>query len=284
MMSKENEQDLLLDHIYDGIRELDNKLPPWWLYLFYITIIWGLGYLIYYHVLGIGDSSYAEYMKELDPNWTAPPNTAGFSLEYRSPFYANTDLTPFRQLEDSIKAEAAEQLAAGVEKAEESTAGTMDFNQLILAAMRISKPEDLDKLKSAFPEIWKQFESQNPRSTSAAPPKPEESEVQIEPLTDRASLAEGKTIFETNCATCHGKNGEGGIGPNLTDDYYLHGKGMTNTVHTITNGVPVKGMISWRGILKEDQIKKVASYILTLYGSNPPNAKAPQGEKIESMN
>jgi len=283
-MSKENEQDLLLDHNYDGIRELDNKLPSWWLYLFYITIIWGIGYLIYYHVLGIGDSSYSEYMKELDSNWTAPPAKAGFSLEYHSPFYAKTDLTPLRQLENALKAKAAARLAASVEKAGESTVSTLNFDQLILAAMKISKPEDLDKLKIAFPDIWKQFESENSGSISAGQPEPEEPAVQIAPLTDQASLSEGKTIFETNCATCHGNNGEGGIGPNLTDDYYLHGEGMTNTVHTITNGVPVKGMISWRGILKEDQIKKVASYIQTLYGSNPPNAKAPQGEKIERMN
>ena len=66
----------------------------------------------------------------------------------------------------------------------------------------------------------------------------------------------------------------------MTDDYYLHGAGMNNAIRTIKNGVPAKGMISWRGILKDQQILEVASYIQTLPGTNPSNAKASQGEKI----
>ena len=92
--------------------------------------------------------------------------------------------------------------------------------------------------------------------------------------------AHQKEGYNTNCATCHGQSGEGGIGPNMTDDYYIHGAGMNNTIQVIKSGVPAKGMISWRGILKEPQILEVASYIMTLQGTNPPNAKAAQGEKI----
>jgi len=282
-MSKENEKDILLDHDYDGIKELDNKLPPWWLYLFYITIIWGVAYLIYYHVLGIGDSSYAEYMKEVDPEWSASKAASGFSIGYNSPF-SGTDLTPLQRIEKARAEETAAQLSAGGSTGKGATLSDLDFDQLILAAMKRSSPEDLEKLKNAFPEIWTKYQSgqtdvKPAESGTPAAPRPE-----VAPLTDEASLAAGKQIFEANCVTCHGKNGEGGIGPNMTDDYYLHGRGMNNTVNIIVNGVPAKGMISWRGILKEDQIQQVASYILTLPGTNPPNAKAPEGEKIDQMN
>jgi len=286
MMTEENKNDLLLDHNYDGIRELDNKLPPWWLYLFYVTIVWGIGYLIYYHVLGIGDLSRAEYMKEMDPSWKPSVPSEGFSIGYHSPWYRSEDLTPRSRLAIA-KAEEAAILPAEAEIGDKGTAlSGLDFNQLILAAMKVSEPEDLEKLKNAFPAIWSQYEAMQSGASSipdAASGEPEP-EAEIEPLTDEASLMAGLRIFEANCVTCHGKNGEGGIGPNLTDDYYMHGKGMTNTVNIIVNGIPAKGMISWRGILNKGQINQVASYILTLHGTNPPNAKAPQGEKIEIMN
>jgi len=91
--------DKLLDHDYDGIRELDNKLPPWWLNLFYVTIIWGVGYIFYYHILGIGDLSYAEYQKSIDPNWqeTTDPTYRPMRMAkgYHSPFYTGgKEITP----------------------------------------------------------------------------------------------------------------------------------------------------------------------------------------------
>ncbi len=283
-MSREKDKDILLDHDYDGIKELDNKLPPWWLYLFYITIIWGIGYLIYYHVLGMGDLSHAEYMKELDPNWSSSRASTGFSIGYTSPFYGPEDITPRHRIEIAKAEEAAAKFLAIEHLERGEGVSNLNFEQLILAAMKISNPEDMEKLKNAFPEIWSKYQSPQPDKPSSTPVVPVEPEVEIEPLTDESSLASGHQIFEANCITCHGKNGEGGIGPNLTDDYYLHGRGMASTVKIIVNGVPAKGMISWRGILKEDQIKQVASYILTLHGTNPPNAKAPQGEKIDAMN
>lgn len=277
-MAKQSEKEVLLDHNYDGIQELDNRLPPWWLYLFYISIIWSVVYLIHYHILGTGDSSYAEYMKEMDPEWRPPATESGFSIGYKSPYYAREDLTPFKRVEIARLAVLAEKSKGGTEL---PSVSDLNFEDLILAAMDVSSAEELEKLKSAFPDIWQKYEtgikdkgSDSPAAIAAEPV------VEIEPLTDEASLASGKNIFITNCATCHGQAGEGGIGPNMTDDYFLHGSSMTNTVSIINSGVPAKGMISWRGILKEQQILEVASFILTLRGTNPPKGKAPQGEKI----
>jgi cytochrome c oxidase cbb3-type subunit 3 len=67
----------------------------------------------------------------------------------------------------------------------------------------------------------------------------------------------------------------------MTDDYWIHGAGMSSVAHIIKVGVPAKGMISWRATLKEQQILEVGSYILTLHGTNPANGKKPQGEKAE---
>jgi hypothetical protein len=90
-------------------------------------------------------------------------------------------------------------------------------------------------------------------------------------LTDKASLEAGEKIYNTNCASCHGTKAEGRIGPNHTDDYWIHGGEVKNMAKTILNGVPEKGMISWRGILTDNQIQEVISYIYTLQGTNPPN-------------
>lgn len=96
--------------------------------------------------------------------------------------------------------------------------------------------------------------------------------------TDTASLAAGKQIFITSCAVCHGHNGEGLIGPNMTDPYWIHGGKIADLVKVINEGVLVKGMIPWKTTLSPDQINQVASYILSLQGTNPPNGKAPEGD------
>jgi len=97
---------------------------------------------------------------------------------------------------------------------------------------------------------------------------------------DASLIATGRETFEKVCAQCHGKLGEGGVGPNLTDDYWLHGADITSVVKSVKYGYPAKGMIPWRGTLAEDEIINVSSYVLTLRGTNPPNAKAPQGELV----
>lgn len=182
------EEEILMDHSYDGIRELDNVLPPWWVYLFWGSIVWGFGYLFYFHISAKGDLSAAEYEKEM----------------------------------------AAAKIA--VEKYRATLSNLVDENT-------------------------------------------------VELLTDEKSIEAGKAIFDKNCFTCHGMVGEGNsIGPNLTDAYWLHGGGIRNVFTTIKYGVPAKGMISWEKQLPAGDIQHVASYILSLQGSNPPNGKAPQGE------
>jgi cytochrome c oxidase cbb3-type subunit 3 len=183
----EKEKDILLDHNYDGIRELDNDLPPWWKYGFYFSIVFAFIYLIHYHVLLSGDLQIAEYNK-------------------------------------SIR-------VAVIEKAE--------------------------------------FEKNNLNNVN---------ESNAVMLTDKAELAKGEVIFKGNCFACHGKLGEGGVGPNLTDDFWIHGGSIKDIFKTIKYGYPDKGMKSWQADLSSLQINELASYIKTLYGSRPANGKSAQGD------
>lgn len=184
----EKESELLLDHNYDGIRELDNHLPPWWKWLLYGSFIWGAVYLIVYHVTDSLPLMEAEYQNEV--------------------------------------ARAAEQKAR-------------------LAA---SQPAEVI----------------------------DESTLTYQP--DQAILASGKKIYAINCASCHMPEGQGSIGPNLTDDYWIHGGSIRDIYRTIKDGVPEKGMISWAPVLSPVQMRDVAFYIKSLRGTNPPNPKAPQGQ------
>lgn len=184
----EKEKDILFEHGYDGIHELDNDLPPWWKYGFYMTILFAVLYLLNYHVFKTGDLQLAEYKKEV---------------------------------------------------------ATADQQQ----AERRAKMKDLVD------------------------------EDNVVYLADAASITKGKETFTTNCLACHGASGEGLVGPNLTDDYWLHGGGIKNIFKTITNGVPAKGMISWKAQLSPKQIQEVASFVISIHGTNPPNGKEPQGEK-----
>ena len=96
---------------------------------------------------------------------------------------------------------------------------------------------------------------------------------------DKAQLEDGKKTFTTICAACHRPDGGGNIGPNLTDEYWLHGGKPEQIYSTVWNGVPAKGMPTWSASLKPDQILHVVAYVTTLKGTNPPNPKAPQGVK-----
>ena len=183
----ENEGQLLLDHDYDGIRELDNNLPPWWVYLFYACIVFAVVYLVRFEIMG-ADNQEMELKKEMA----------------------------------QAKIEVAEYMKTAPDLMDEKT---------------------------------------------------------VTLLTEGADLAEGKTIFETNCAACHRADAGGQIGPNLTDDNWILGGGIKNLFHTITNGGrDGKGMIAWKGTLKPKEIQKVASYVISLKGSNPKDPKAPDGE------
>jgi cytochrome c oxidase cbb3-type subunit 3 len=98
-------------------------------------------------------------------------------------------------------------------------------------------------------------------------------------LTAPTELSAGKSLFATNCAPCHGANAEGKVGPNLTNEYWLHGGEVNHVYKTIKFGVNGKGMVAWKGKLSGKQMLQVASYVLSLQGTNPANAKPPQGEK-----
>lgn len=98
-------------------------------------------------------------------------------------------------------------------------------------------------------------------------------------LTDKAKIHEGAEIFTTKCVVCHGEKGEGKVGPNLTDEYWLHGGDVKSIFKTIKYGVPSKGMVAWQNSMNGAQMQELASFILSLQGTNPPGAKEPQGEK-----
>ncbi|KAB1154531.1 c-type cytochrome [Tenacibaculum aiptasiae] len=185
----EEEEEIILDHNYDGIKELDNNLPPWWLYMFYATIIFGCVYLVRYHMLG-ADNQEMEY-------------------------------------------------AQSVEQAKRE-----------LAAFRSTSKEAVIDAET------------------------------VTVLTSESDLNRGKAVYNLNCAACHIADGGGGIGPNLTDEYWILGGGIKNVFNTITNGGrDGKGMVAWGKTLKPKDIQKVASYILKFQGTTPAKPKAPQGEK-----
>ncbi len=185
--SIEREQEIVLDHNYDGIRELDNVLPPWWVYLFYATIIFAVVYLVRFHIIGDYDQE-LEYEQEV----------------------------------------AAAQIA--IEEYKKNAKDLVDVNT-------------------------------------------------VEVLTDAADLSAGEKIFQTNCVACHMADGGGGIGPNLTDEYWILGGGIKNVFHTISEGGrDGKGMVAWKQTLKPAEIAQVASYVLSLGGTTPANPKAPEGD------
>lgn len=182
------EKDMMLDHKFDGIAELDNPTPAWFMWLFYGSIVWGFGYLMYFHVLGYGKLQDEEYAVEMAEARAA-------KIEYLAKSSNNID-------ENSVK---------------------------------ISNAED--------------------------------------------EISSGQSIYNTNCVACHGDKGQGLVGPNLTDEYWLHGGSINNIFKTVKYGIPEKGMISWEKMLTPKQISDVSNYILSLKGSNPANGKAPQGDK-----
>lgn len=183
----EREAEIMLDHDYDGIKELDNDLPPWWKYGFYLTIVVAFLYLVHYHISGTGDLQEAEYNKEMA----------------------------------AAKAE--------VEAYMKTAANNVD-------------------------------------------------ETNVKMLDNASDIDAGKQVYIANCAACHGRLGEGGVGPNFADEYWMHGGSIQDIFKTIKYGYPDKGMKSWKEDLSPMQIAQVSSFIRTLKGTNPPNGKAPQGD------
>lgn len=183
----DEEGDLLLDHNYDGIKELDNVLPPWWVYMFYITIVFGFIYMVRFHVV-------TEYTQEQE-----------FEM-------------------------AMAQAEIDIEEYKKTAKDLIDVNNVTL-------------------------------------------------LTDATELAAGKKIYEVNCIACHKADGGGSIGPNLTDEHWILGGGIKNVFNTLVKGGrDGKGMVSWQGILKPSEMQEVASYVISLKGTSPIDAKAAEGE------
>jgi cytochrome c oxidase cbb3-type subunit 3 len=102
----------------------------------------------------------------------------------------------------------------------------------------------------------------------------------LELIGDKAVNERGRQVFDSRCAACHGKAGEGMIGPNLTDDYWLHGGQISDLNRVVENGVLEKGMLAWKGMLTPEELHAVVVFVWNLHGSNPPNGKAPQGEIV----
>ncbi|MEO1255592.1 MAG: cbb3-type cytochrome c oxidase N-terminal domain-containing protein, partial [Bacteroidota bacterium] len=185
------EAEVATNHEYDGIRELDNRLPPWWLYGFYFSIAFAAIYLFRFYFLDM------------------PKQDDEFQAE-------------MLKAKEEVKVYLA------------SLDNLIDENSVTLA-------------------------------------------------TETADLNAGKAIFEQNCAVCHASDGGGGVGPNLTDKYWLHGGDMPAIFSTVKYGVPSKGMIAWEAQLSPKKMQQVASYIYMMEGTTPAKAKDPQGDLFERV-
>ncbi|MCF7807100.1 MAG: c-type cytochrome [Candidatus Marinimicrobia bacterium] len=250
----------LIEHDFDGIQEYDNDLPGWWKALFLITVIFSIIYVPYYHLAG--DLQEDEYAKETGTYEEHSSERSAFT-SYSSPYSGEVELTPalIDELEQVLDAPFDEQLMRSMSKAD---------------------ADQLEKLKAAFPDVYEAYASGGapepaPAATETAAEDAPAEDVEV--LTDAASLAAGKKIWDTQCFTCHLNDGGGSIGPNMTDNYWIHGGDMASIIHIINVGVPAKGMIPWSTTLTAEEIHQVASYIQAeLVGSTPAVAKDPQGE------
>jgi len=188
-----SEEEVSTGHNYDGIKELDNPVPPWWKWGFYLSMVFALVYMYRFHIA----------------------KTAPLQLE---------------------------ELAIATEVAEKEV-------KAYLAASSDNVDENTVTL-----------------------------------LTDAADIAAGQVIFTEKCASCHAPDGGGIIGPNLTDEYWLHGCSVQDIFKTIKYGVPEKGMISWRDQLSPKQIALVTSYVHGLKGKTAASPKEQQGDRCTDSN
>jgi cytochrome c oxidase cbb3-type subunit 3 len=183
------EKNMMLEHDFDGITELDNPTPVWFNAMFYGSILFAVIYLLNYHVF----------------KWS-----------------------PLQTEEYAIEMKAAE----------------------------VSKGIFLAKAGNLI----------------------DETSVKVD--SDAGVLAAGKTVYVQNCVACHASDGGGIVGPNLTDDFWIHGGTVNSIFKTIKYGVPEKGMIAWEKTLTAKQTSEVSNYILSLKGTKPANPKEPQGTKL----
>lgn len=186
----EDEKKILLNHDYDGIKELDHPLPRWWLVTFYLTIAFAVPYYLAHTFFGA------------------------------------------KSIEDELAAD-----------------------------MKV-----VEQKQAAYLEKQGGFSMEEYEKIAADP----------------AMAKVAKKTYKRKCLACHGANGEGGVGPNLADNYWLHGDGSLKTVYqTISKGVVEKGMPEWGQALGKEKVMAVLNYIAAFKGTNPANAKAPQGKEYK---
>lgn len=183
--------EVIIDEPHDGIYELDNPPPPWFMFLFYGCILFAVVYFVRFSLTDYGYTQEDEY------------------------------------------------------------------------ALEMKVLEEASVFESEITEAVISIDESN-----------------VVQLSDVASLDLGKSIYIQNCKICHGQGGRGmqGSGPNLTDEYWKHGGGVKNIFKTIKYGVIEKGMVPWKDNLTPIKIQQVSSYILSLQGTNPEEAKAPEGD------
>ncbi|MCF6237314.1 MAG: c-type cytochrome [Candidatus Marinimicrobia bacterium] len=251
----------LIDHDFDGIQEYDNDLPGWWKALFLITIIIAIIYVPYYHLAG--DLQDVEYQKEMG-TYSEAGRGRGPLTAYTSPYASDGEITP------ALRAEMDRIL-------------NVPFDEQLMRTMSKADADQLAKLEAAFPGVFAAYMNGDTPALAAAPADEQEKPTgSMAALTDEASLTAGKKIWDTQCFSCHLNDGGGLIGPNMTDNYWIHGGDMASIVHLINVGVPAKGMVPWEAILTPDQITQVASFIkVKLAGTTPATPKAPEGDLYE---
>lgn len=131
-----------------------------------------------------------------------------------------------------------------------------------------------DELKVAMDELNKVREANKPKEVEVS------GDVFAAKLNDPNALKAGETAFKTTCASCHGENLQGGIGPNLTDKNWIHGGTLPEISATIHKGVPEKGMPPWTGVVKDEDITNIVVYIKSKRNTNPANAKKAEGVEV----
>lgn len=241
------EDDGTTGHSYDGIKEYDKPLPKWWLGIFYGTIVWALGYWVFFPALmphafnGIATvevdgktvpwSSKNELYSDLEDNNAV--FTANFQNEYLPNPKANDALTVLATLQHDMKSSAEPS-----------------------SEMKSSVNEQIQQLAPYVKEL----------------------------STNTRALMAGESLFLQNCAVCHGSNAKGATGyPNLTDNDWLHGGEPENILLTLHNG-RVGGMPEFRDTIGENGVKAAAEYVLALSGNQNDyeldEVKVAQGKAI----
>lgn len=183
---------IIKGHKYDGIKEYDNPMPGWWVWIFIGSVVFAVVYYVGITFMGFVDT-----------------------------------------YEDDLAA----------------------------------SQEELETIRANY---------------AAANPVFQVDEASLETYVgDAAQVTAGGVLYTANCAVCHGQAGEGVIGPNLTDNYWIHDASNVGIYEVITNGVLDKGMTPWGDILSPEERGQLVAFVRSLVGTNPPNPKDPQGELVE---